>query len=96
MICRVVAGKSEPEIRVVVQEVAENRVTVPGVVHGIENVLVPKTVDFKRGRCQVVRKLLHQVQETPILPLRRVCPFRGPAFVHQPEFDRLQIQGINN
>ncbi len=98
-VCRLVILAAQADVRKVVQEVAEHGVAIGGVLHRVQDVVVPEGVDVDQRRGLLVGELLHQDQEAAVFEFHRVGACQRPALagflVHQFDFDRFQVQGGN-
>src|SRR6266705_1690748 len=90
---------AHPEIGEVMQEVAEHILAVLGVLHGVEDMAVPELVHVLARRDRFFGVLDGQRQKTPVRDLHLIDVFAGPALalfgVHQLEFDRFEVEGLN-
>ncbi len=90
---------AQPDVGKMVEEIAEHGVTVGGVFHRIENVVMPKHIDIEQRRDLLMRELLYQIQKTAIVEFDLVCVCARPPFagflVHQFYLDCVQVERLN-
>jgi hypothetical protein len=99
-LCRIVGAMVvlfvQAEVRIVVQEVAENCLAINGIFSGVQDVVMPENVHVCPRRNIFVGKHLDQVQKATILRFDSAGLLRRPTFarlfMHQLHFDRIQVQ----
>jgi hypothetical protein len=67
------------EVRVMVLEVAKDPLAIAGVLHGVEDVVVPEGVDVFQGRYRHAREHFEQIQEAAVFDFHGVRALRRPA-----------------